>query len=474
MISSLFLLLGLLFSASSCVEVKPTKSPQPIQLPAAYSSSEKADTSVLSKISYRSWFKDSVLVHLTDTALENNLELAQLNAEIDIAHNEVKARKGEYLPFLRPFASALGEKTSRYTRNGAVEHSLEIAPGRSFPEPYTQLDVGAAFNWEADVWGKLRNKRVAAEYVAKAITNRRDYFRITLIAELASSYYELVADDNMLLVLDQNIEILQNALNVVKQQKNAAKASQLAVNRFEAQVLNMQNLRFEINQNITQTENRVRLLCGKNLPRIPRNSTDYLTIDFQQLNKGTPNQLLALRPDVQAAENELMASKCDLKSAKASFFPTLSFDAQLGFQAFNPAFLLHPEAIILNALGNIMAPLVNRNAIKAAYASANARQLQALCNYQQTILTAYTDVLNKTAQLENYRQSVRMKEKETEILFNSIKISNNLYNSARADYMEVLLTQRDAFDSKKELIEIKLKELRAAIELYRALGLPMN
>ncbi len=117
-----------------------------------------------------------------------------------------------------------------------------------------------------------------------------------------------------------------------------------------------------------------------------------------------------------------------------------------------------------------MAPLINRNAIKASYNSANVRQTQEVYNYERTILNAYVDVVNQLSKVQNFSKSYEMKSKEVDILTQSIVISNSLFRSARADYLEVLLTQREALESKVELIEIKIKQMNAKVNIYKALG----
>ena len=115
-------------------------------------------------------------------------------------------------------------------------------------------------------------------------------------------------------------------------------------------------------------------------------------------------------------------------------------------------------------------PLINRNAIKATYYNANARQIQAAYNYERTILNAYVEVVNQVSKISNLERSYDLKASQVQALTQSIAISDNLFKSARADYMEVLLTQRDALESKIELIEIKQQQMTAMISVYRALG----
>jgi outer membrane protein TolC len=126
--------------------------------------------------------------------------------------------------------------------------------------------------------------------------------------------------------------------------------------------------------------------------------------------------------------------------------------------------------LIYSLAGDLVAPLVNRNAIKATYYSANARQIQAIYNYERTILNAYVEVVNQLSKINNMKQSFLLKEREVQALTVSITISNNLFKSARADYMEVLITQRDALESRFELIETKKQQLNAMVNVYQALG----
>ena len=114
--------------------------------------------------------------------------------------------------------------------------------------------------------------------------------------------------------------------------------------------------------------------------------------------------------------------------------------------------------------------LINRNAIKAEFANANARQLQALYNYDRTILNAYLEVSNQLANIGNLEKSYTLKSQQVTALNNSISVANDLFKSARADYFEVLMTQRDALDAKLELVETKKDQLNAFVQVYKALG----
>ena len=291
-----------------------------------------------------------------------------------------------------------------------------------------------------------------------------------IIAEIANSYYELLALDNELKILEQNIKIQNDAFKIVKILKQNARGNELAVKRFEAQVLKTQSMQFDIRQKITETENKINYLVGRFPQHVERSEGQFDNLVPQTVFSGVPSQLLENRADIKQAEFQLAAAKFDVKSAKARFYPSLDITAGVGFNAYNPAYLFDIKSLVYNLVGDLTAPLINRNAIKAGYANANARQIQAAFEYEQKILNAYVEVTNQLSSIKNLQSSYDLKSQEVDALTKSIDISNDLFKYARADYMEVLLTQRDALEAKFELVETKVQQLKATVSLYRSLG----
>lgn len=429
------------------------------------------DTVSTGAVSWRNFYQDSDLVALIDSALQRNRELNIVVQEIIIAQNEVETRKGEYLPFVNVRAGAGIEKSGRYTRNGAVEDQLEVSPGTRFPDPVPSFGVSADVTWEVDIWKRLRNATKSSTMRYLSTIEGMNFVVTNIVSELAMSYYELQALDNLLDAIDTNVVILSNALNIVRQQKEAAKTTELAVKKFEAEVLKNQSHRYEVLQRITETENKINFLVGRYPQRVKRNSRRFLQMSFDSLRAGMPAQLLANRPDVKQAELELQAAELDIDVARARFYPSLNITAGAGYSSYSTKTLVTtPESMIYGLAGELMMPLINRNAIKASYFTAGARQVQSAFNFEKTVLNAYIEVANQLAKIENMSNSVNMREQQVEALTQSVDISNSLYLSARADYMEVLMTQRDALEAKMELIESKLDQLRSYVTIYQALG----
>ena len=429
------------------------------------------DTTNAATMSWQRFFTDPDLRALIDSALANNQELNIMLQEIAIAQSEVRARKGEYLPFVDIGAAAGVEKVGEFTRNGAVEHNLQIAEDTKFPEPLPDFIVGARASWEVDIWKKLRNARKAAMMRYLGSVEGKNFMVTHLVAEIANAYYELMALDNQLEILRSNIAIQQDALAIVKLEKQAAKVTELAVRRFEAEVLKNRSVQYDIQQRIVETENRINFLVGRYPRPVRRNSAAFSTLVPDTIYAGLPSQLLNYRPDIRQAERELVAAKLDVRSARASFYPQLRLTAGVGLNAFAPSKLIQaPQSLLYSVAGDLVAPLINRNAIKAAYQSANARQLQAVYDYERTVLNAYVEVVNQLSNIQNLRSSYELRAQQVEALSSSITISTNLFRSARADYMEVLLTQRDALESRFELVETRMQQMNAMVNVYQALG----
>ncbi|MCC7334843.1 MAG: efflux transporter outer membrane subunit [Pirellulaceae bacterium] len=423
------------------------------------------------QVAWNSFFDDPCLTSLIGQALSGNQELLILTEDIQIAANEVRARRGAYFPFVTLGAGAGLEKPSLFTPAGAVEDQLNVLPGKGFPEPLPDFLTAANLTWEIDIWRKLRNARDAASLRYLGTAEGRNYMVTRMIAEVAENYYELLALDNRLVILDKTIELQQASLTTAELMMQAARGTELAVQRFQAEVRKNQSEKLVIQQQIVEAENRINFLLGRYPQPVERPNVDYIDMNLHALSVGVPAQLLQNRPDIRQAERELQAAGLDVKVARARFYPSLGISAGVGYRAFNTKYLLtSPESLIYNVAGDLVAPLFNRAAIKADYLTANAMQLQAVYNYQRTILNAYTEVVNHIAKVENYRQSIEIKKDQLEALVGSVDTATKLFQSARGEYLDVLLSQRDMMEARMVLVETKQEQLAAIVNAYQALG----
>ena len=263
----------------------------------------KKDSLNIAKTKWKDFFTDPNLVALIDSALNRNQELNIMLQEINIAKQDVRAKKGAYLPFLGIGAGAGVDKVGLYTSKGASDAANDITPGQKVPEVLPNYLIGLNASWEVDIWRKLRNAKKAAAYKYLASIEGKNFMVTNLIAEIASSYYELMALDNQLEIVQQNITIYNNSLEIVKLEKQSARVTELAVRRFEAEVLKNQSHQYYIKQQIVETENRINFLVGRFPQPVARNSAGFTDLTADTImHAGVPSQLLEYRPDMKQAE----------------------------------------------------------------------------------------------------------------------------------------------------------------------------
>ena len=432
---------------------------------------DSKDTVNSAQINWREFFVDKNLVSLIDTAIKNNPDVLMTLQEIEVARNRVMFKDA----LLSPSISAGGglglEKVGRYTSQGAGDASAEIIPGKLVPEHLTDFLIGFHASWEVDIWGKIRSSKKAAFTRYLGSIEGKNFVITNLVAEVANSYYELLSLDNQLEIIREAIQLQKSQLEIVKVQKEASVVTELAVKQFEARVFNSQGLEFELLQKITENENKINFLLGRFSQKIIRDKVSFSTQMPAKIKVGIPSQLLVNRPDIKQAELELLATKCDARAARLEFYPSLDITSSMGFQAFKPSYLLRtPQSLLYSLVSDLAGPIVNRKAITAEFNTANALQVEALYNYQKTILNGFAEVANELSNINNLEKIYNLKSKEVDVLITSIDISNDLFKSARANYLEVLMAQRDALESKLELAEAKKRQFNSIINIYKALG----
>lgn len=434
-------------------------------LPATFGAAASPQATTVAQKTWSEILASPELKSLIELALANNQELNARVQEIIIAQAEVSARQGEYRPRINAGMGAGIEKVGRHTSQGRADEANGV------PEHLGNFVFGLTGSWEVDIWGRLRNAVKAADLRYLSSIEARNFVITQIVAELGKSYYELVAVDNQIDILQRNIEIQANALEVVRLEKQAARVTELAVQRFEAEVLKNRSRLYDLEQERVQIENRINFFVGRYPQPVRRNPDELKAPVPNVIQTGLPVALLENRPDVRQAELELAASKLDVKAAKAAFYPSLSIEAGVGYNSFNLTHLVQtPASVFYGIAGSLTAPLINRRAIEAQYRSANAKQIQAVFNYERTLLQAFTDVVNQLARIDNLHKAYDLQAKQVETLARSVEISTVLFQSARADYMEVLLTRRDSLEAEMELVETKKRQFEALVNVYQALG----
>jgi multidrug efflux system outer membrane protein len=458
---------------TSCKIARPVEMPAVKEMPYAFTSTDTVNS--MTVVAWKDFFSDPYLTSLIDTALRNNTDLLITLQNIDILKEQLAVQKNAMLPKVDGVISAEGDHYGDYTMNGVGNYDTNLSPNinnkQHIPTPFTpDLFAGFRSSWEIDIWGKLKNQKRAAVAALLASEQGRRVVITAMVSEIAIDYYSLIAYDNELKIVQKNIQLQSDALEIVKVQKEAGRATELAVEQFAAQLYNTQGIEFGIKQQITETEDQLNVLLGRYPQPIARDSDIIHQPLPTVVTAGISSQLLIHRPDIQQAELGLRAAKANVAAARAAFLPSITLTPYVGVEAFSPSLLFDAGSIVYGALASLTAPIFNQKQIKAGYAITNAQDKQAIYNYQHALLNGFSEVTNNINSIQNNKASFDLKNKEVTELTNAVATSKDLYLSGYANYLEVIMAQKGVLESELELVGNKKDQFISVINLYRSLG----
>jgi outer membrane protein TolC len=290
------------------------------------------------------------------------------------------------------------------------------------------------------------------------------------VAEVAGMYYELVALDNQLRIIQRNIELQKKGREVVEAQMTGGRATLLAVKQFNAQVLHTQGAEFEIRQAIIRTENELNTLIGRFPTAISRDTALIRKPVPEKIQAGVPSEVLLQRPDLQEAELALLAARADIKAARKEFLPSLTINPYVGFNAFKLPLIFQPGSIAAGAAASLAGPLINRAGILNVYNISNAEQLQAFYNYQKNILQGFQEIATQLQLIENFTKLHDLKAAEVRELTEGVTSARDLYLAGYANYLEVIVAQASVLQAEIEQTNIKKEIFQSIINLFRSTG----
>ncbi|GAB3717933.1 TolC family protein [Spirosoma flavus] len=447
---------------------------QPAAKPIPVTFAGQRDSVGIASQNWRNFFADPNLVQLIDTALAGNLDLRIATQRIEAARGAFEYSRGFLAPQVNAVASAGVDRYGNYTMNGVgnfdTNLSENIRGNDRIPNPTPDYFLGARSTWEVDIWGKLRNRKKAAYLRLLASEKGRHAVVTALVAEVARYYYSLLALDGELEILQKNIDLQQNALELVRIQKQAGRVTELAVQQFSAQLLNTRSRQGRVRQQIVEAENQLNRLLGRYPQPVSRGKSLQERELPGQVLAGLPTQMLVRRPDIRQAELNLQAANVDIDVARAEFLPSLNLNAYVGLNAFRTAVLFNPASIAAGLLGGLSAPVINRRFLKGNYRQSEAQARESLYRYRQTILTGFSEVTTNLRGVENYRNVADLQAQEVDVLEEAVTTSNDLFSNGYASYLEVITAQRSVLEAELALINTKQQQFLTITDLYRVLG----
>ena len=335
----------------------------------------------------------------------------------------------------------------------------------------TKYSLGISATWEADIWGKInRQSRAAyADYLNSEAY--RLLIQTSLISNIATSYYSLMALDEQLRVTKETVNLLKESSETMEALKEAGMLNGAAVEQSKGLLYGTQVSIPSLEIQIRTLENSISLLLGRKPGSVVRASLENQPVP-EEIQFGIPTQMLARRPDVQQAELSFRSAFELTNAARASFYPsiTLGTGSMIGYQANTLSQFFKPENIIANLVGGLTQPIFAQKQLTGQLRIRKAQQEEDLLSFQQAVLTAGKEVSDIMFTYEASLSKNTLRAKQVESLGTAVYFTQELLKAGEADYTEVLLAEQNLLSAQLGQVSDKLEQLQATVDLYRALG----
>jgi len=474
LVTKFLTLLFIVIFSQACVAPKVADMKQAKPLPEIIQESQNA-TQEFEKLQLRSYFSDPHLLLLFDQVISANPDYLIAQQRVEIANSFLKRSKKNRLPSLEVGTIASGTRFGFYTMEGVGNFDTNLSSNitedqiinRNFTPNYW---LGMRSNWEADVWGRLKNQSLAAQKRFMATQEGIKMLKTDLFTNVAVLYYELVKLDKNLTIYEENYRLQLRAYEITAAQRIVGKATELAVQQLKAQNKNLEAEIEHLKVDIIAVEKAIRTLTGQYEGNIVRGK-NLLNSNFEVLNQNIPiSEIILSRPDVVAHFYDLDASRADAKAVRAAFFPRLQFDNFIGYNAFSSETLFRPGSLAFQILGGLMMPVFQKGQLKQEFAVANSEQEIAFLNYQKTVTNAYNELQAVLKQIEIYEKVLQLKQEEVSHLNKAIEVSNDLYATGYANYLELINTRKNKLQADLDLLRFQEENTKNNILLFKALG----
>ncbi|WP_339726227.1 TolC family protein [Maribacter stanieri] len=417
------------------------------------------DSVSFASVSYQDLFTDSYLKTYIQKGLENNLDIRIALQSIAAAEAYVKQGKAGYLPTISGAASAT--RTARTSENGQF--------GSFFTQPFNQYETSGTASWEADIWGKIRSTKRASDASYLQTVAAHKAVKTSLVAQIATTYYQILALDKQISVTEETIENRSKSLETISALKEAGQANQVGVDQTAAQLYSAQSQLLDLKNLLYQAENTLSILLSEEPQTYERSSLDEQSL-ANEMQLGVPALLLRNRPDIMQAEYNLVNSFELTNVARSNFYPSITLSAQGGFQSLDLDNWIDSSSIFANLVGGLTQPIFNGRKIRTAYEIAQVQQEQSLLSFKKALLSAGKEV---SEALYDYNISIEKEayiSKQVSALKRAESNSEELLNSGYLTYLDLLTARENSLNAELNLVNNKFSQLSATVELYRSLG----
>jgi multidrug efflux system outer membrane protein len=338
-----------------------------------------------------------------------------------------------------------------------------------FPNPFNYYIQGN-LSWEIDIWGRIRrsNEAARADLLSKEEAQRAVVLQ--LVSGVAEAYFDLLQFDMQLDTARRTLRSWEESVRIAQARLRQGLTNKLDLDQFEAERANAAARAAELERQMVQKENQLSVLLGRTPHQIPRGRSLTEQVMPPEVPPGLPSELLQRRPDIVQAERELASATARIGMAKADRFPKLSLTGILGIA--NPSLSrLFKDEGQFGVMGPSLAgPLLNAQILGFQQEAVEAQTKQALAQYEQAVLVAFKEVEDALVAVRTAREQRQAQAEQVDALRSALRLANLRYKGGLANYLDVLIAQRNLFDAELALTGTHRLHLVSVVQLYKALG----
>jgi multidrug efflux system outer membrane protein len=417
------------------------------------------DTTSLGDLAWNDLFTDPILQENINKGLQNNLDIRIAMQNIAASEAYMKQGKAGYFPSIGIGTDWTHQELSRNSQFGTI-----------VPNTTTdQYQVTGNLSWEADIWGKIRsNKRATSASYLQTLAAKQAV-QTELIANIARTYFQLMTLDAQLQIVDSTLVNRFESIEVIKALKESGSVTEVGVRQTEAQMYATQLIKEDLQNSIVILENTFNILLGEGPKKVNRSTLENQNI-AADVTVGIPAFLLRKRPDVIAAEYNLISNFEMTNVARSEFYPSLRITATGGLQSIDIQKLFSANSLFVNLVAGLTQPLFNKRQIKTRFEVTKANQEKAYLEFQKTLLVAGREVSDALQNYTNETAKLEIRKKQVQALKSAAGFSDELLEYGLVNYLEVLTAKDKALNTELNLIENQYNQYNSIITLYRALG----
>jgi len=447
-----------LLLAAGCAVGPNYKAPD-AHAPAAFRGEQSSTTNSIGDLPWWQLFQDPTLQTLIQTALTNNYDLRAAVARVEESRALLAQSRSEFYPQLT-YQGASGE--GRNVQAGAPA-DLESGVGKA-------TYLAGSVSWEIDVWGRIRRLSESARANYFATEEARRDVTISLIANVAQSYFQLLAFDRELAIAEDTTNSFGQSLNIFMDRLRGGASSKLDTAAATAALASAAATIPELRRQIVSQENQIRVLLGDNPGPIARGPTGLETESLPDVPSGLPSELLERRPDIRESGQLVRAANAQVGVATADFFPRITLTGLLG--AVSPELASFGSGALgaWSLAGNLAGPIFEGGLLKGQLHQAQAAWDQARFQYQSTVLNAFQEVSDALVSRQELADERLELARAVAAYQEAVQVANQRYRGGQASYYELLQEQQLLFPAQNALTQTVLNQLLATVQLYKALG----